>query len=174
MSHKIIKPEGIELIEYLNNGYAICNRCGAVMRQTEDPKTGCGIYICPSCGLKMDEEDYEYESDEEVEWTEEMLDMEQGDIPPERCDTIMKNQRSIYQCMGKYIFAIIRSIIAARYFKSEKRDWRLFSSDLMRKRRVPGGEKWTHGLQMIYICILALKDTLICVLEWLRTDFIRP
>lgn len=38
MSHKIIKPEGIELIEYLNNGYAICNRCGAVMRQTEDPK----------------------------------------------------------------------------------------------------------------------------------------
>lgn len=60
MSHKIIKPEGIELIEYLNNGYAICNRCGAVMRQTEDPKTGCGIYICPSCGLKMDEEDYEY------------------------------------------------------------------------------------------------------------------
>ncbi len=147
MSHKIIKPEGIELIEYLNNGYAICNRCGAVMRQTEDPKTGCGIYICPSCGLKMDEEDYEYESDEEVEWN---------------------------QCMGKYIFAIIRSIIAARYFKSEKRDWRLFSSDLMRKRRVPGGEKWTHGLQMIYICILALKDTLICVLEWLRTDFIRP
>ncbi len=24
----------------------------------------------------------------------------------------MKNQRSIYQCMGKYIFAIIQSIIA--------------------------------------------------------------
>ena len=65
MSHKIIKPEGIELIEYLNNGYAICNRCGAVMEQTEDPKTGCEIYICPSCGLKVDEEDYEYESDVE-------------------------------------------------------------------------------------------------------------
>lgn len=64
---------------------AICNRCGAVMRQTEDPKTGCGVYICPSCGLKVDEEDYEYESDEEVEWTEEMLDMEQGDIPPAGC-----------------------------------------------------------------------------------------
>ena len=85
MSHKIIKPEGIELIEYLNNGYAICNRCGAVMEQTEDPKTGCEIYICPSCGLKVDEEDYEYESDEEVEWTEEMLDMEQGEIPPAGC-----------------------------------------------------------------------------------------
>lgn len=79
MSHKIIKPEGVELIEYLNNGYAICNRCGAVMEQTEDPKTGCEIYICPSCGLKVDEEDYEYESDEEVEWTEEMLDMERGE-----------------------------------------------------------------------------------------------
>lgn len=25
MSHKIIFPEGIELIEYLNRGYAICN-----------------------------------------------------------------------------------------------------------------------------------------------------
>lgn len=70
MSHKIIKPEGIELIEYLNNGYAICNRCGAVMRQTEDPKTGCGVYICPSCGLKVDEEDSEYGSDEGVAWTE--------------------------------------------------------------------------------------------------------
>ena len=35
-------------------------------RRSED---GCGIYIRPSCGLKMDEEDYEYEFDEEVEWT---------------------------------------------------------------------------------------------------------
>lgn len=54
MSYKIIKPEGIELIEYLNNGYAICNRCGAVMRQTEDPKTGCGgpyPYCKTSCKL---------------------------------------------------------------------------------------------------------------------------
>lgn len=52
MSHKIIKPEGIELIEYLNNGYAICNRCGAVMRQAEDPKTGCGVYICHIVWIK--------------------------------------------------------------------------------------------------------------------------
>lgn len=27
MSQKIIKPEGMELMEYLNNGYAVCNRC---------------------------------------------------------------------------------------------------------------------------------------------------
>lgn len=32
MSHKIIFPEGIELIEYLNGGYAICNECGAQRR----------------------------------------------------------------------------------------------------------------------------------------------
>ena len=90
MSHKIIKPEGIELIEYLNNGYAICNRCGAVMEQTEDPKTGCEIYICPSCGLKVDEEDYEYESDEEVEWTEEMLDMERGEYSASRMQSLRR------------------------------------------------------------------------------------
>lgn len=28
---QIIKPEGIELMEYLNEGYAICNKCGAVV-----------------------------------------------------------------------------------------------------------------------------------------------
>lgn len=32
MSHKIIKPEGIELIEYLNNGYAICNLYLSIVR----------------------------------------------------------------------------------------------------------------------------------------------
>lgn len=26
MSQKIIRPEGMELVEYLNDGYAICNR----------------------------------------------------------------------------------------------------------------------------------------------------
>ena len=28
---KVIIPEGTELMDYLNQGYAICNRCGAVM-----------------------------------------------------------------------------------------------------------------------------------------------
>lgn len=50
MSHKIIFPEGIELIEYLNRGYAICNECGALMERREDPRGGCDIYACPSCG----------------------------------------------------------------------------------------------------------------------------
>lgn len=47
---KIIKPAGSELMDYLNRGYAICNRCGAVMDRREDPEGGCDIYTCPSCG----------------------------------------------------------------------------------------------------------------------------
>lgn len=61
MSHKIIFPEGIELIEYLNRGYAICNECGALMERREDPRGGCDIYTCPSCGWEIDEMEYEYE-----------------------------------------------------------------------------------------------------------------
>ena len=45
---KVIKPAGSELIDYLNKGYAICNKCGAVMDRKEDPEGGCGIYACPS------------------------------------------------------------------------------------------------------------------------------
>lgn len=28
---KVIKPAGSELMDYLNKGYAICNKCGAVV-----------------------------------------------------------------------------------------------------------------------------------------------
>ena len=28
-------------MDYLNRGFAICNRCGAVMYQREDPRGGC-------------------------------------------------------------------------------------------------------------------------------------
>ena len=84
MSQKIIKPEGMELMEYLNNGYAICNRCGAVMDRREDPAGGCDIYACPSCGWEVDEMDYEYEDSEE-EWTEETLESYRGSVPPKGC-----------------------------------------------------------------------------------------
>ncbi len=84
MSQKIIKPEGMELMEYLNNGYAICNHCGAVMDRKEDPRGGCDIYACPSCGLEVDEMDYEYEDSEE-EWTEETLESYRSDVPPAGC-----------------------------------------------------------------------------------------
>lgn len=40
---KVIKPAGSELMDYLNKGYAICNKCGAVMDWKEDPEGGCGI-----------------------------------------------------------------------------------------------------------------------------------
>lgn len=47
---KVIRPAGDELMDYLNRGFAICNRCGAVMDRREDPRGGCDIYACPSCG----------------------------------------------------------------------------------------------------------------------------
>ena len=56
---KVIRPAGDELMDYLNRGFAICNRCGAVMDQREDPRGGCDIYACPSCGWEIDEMEYE-------------------------------------------------------------------------------------------------------------------
>ena len=88
------------------------------------------------------------------------------------CDTFFKKPNIYLSMYGKVYFVTIRSIIAARCSKSEKRDWQLFSRDLTRKQRVPGGETWTHGLRMIYICILVLKNTLIHIPEWLWTGFI--
>ena len=52
---KVIRPAGDELMDYLN-------RCGAVMDRREDPRGGCDIYACPSCGWEIDEMEYEYES----------------------------------------------------------------------------------------------------------------
>lgn len=75
MSQKIIKPEGMELIEYLNDGYAICNKCGAVMDRREDPNGG----------WEVDEMEYEYEDDEEVEWASSVHKSYGGDIPPAGC-----------------------------------------------------------------------------------------
>ena len=43
----------------------ICNYCGAIMDRKEDPEGGCDILVCPNCGEKIDEMDYEYEYDEE-------------------------------------------------------------------------------------------------------------
>lgn len=42
---KVIRPAGDELMDYLNRGFAICNRCGAVMDRREDPRGGCDIVI---------------------------------------------------------------------------------------------------------------------------------
>lgn len=67
---KVIRPAGDELMDYLNRGFAICNRCGAVMDRREDPRGGCDIYACPSCGWEIDEMEYEYESGDPILYLE--------------------------------------------------------------------------------------------------------
>lgn len=47
---KVVKPAGSELMDYLNKGYVICNKCGAVMDRKEDPGGGCDIYARPVDG----------------------------------------------------------------------------------------------------------------------------
>lgn len=69
----IIKPTGSELMDYLNRGFAICNKCGAVMNRVKDPKGGCDIYACPSCGWEIDEMEYEYEENDPLASAEEEI-----------------------------------------------------------------------------------------------------
>jgi predicted RNA-binding Zn-ribbon protein involved in translation (DUF1610 family) len=85
MRRKIIKPEGLELMRYRNDGYAICNHCGALMDFKDNPRTGGTIYVCPSCKWEVDSMDYEYEADEEDEWTSDAQGYFNGDIPPAGC-----------------------------------------------------------------------------------------
>lgn len=85
MSKEIIRPEGAELVRYLNEGYAICNKCGAIMDRTEDPAGGCDIYICPGCGWKVDETEYEFDDGEEKEWAPGSYMASDGAIPPPGC-----------------------------------------------------------------------------------------
>lgn len=68
MSKKIIKPEGKELLRYINNGYPICNKCGALMDRTPDPAGACDIFVCPGCGWEIDDMEYKYDSGQELEW----------------------------------------------------------------------------------------------------------
>lgn len=82
---KIIRPTGEDLLRYLNDGNAICNICGALMEQTTDPETGYAIFRCPACHWKVDEEDYEYDWGEPIEWTDQMKNMFGGEVPPEGC-----------------------------------------------------------------------------------------
>lgn len=52
---------------YLNKGYALCNKCGALLDRKPDPEGGCDLYVCPACGWEIDEMDYEYESGDPME-----------------------------------------------------------------------------------------------------------
>ena len=84
---KIIFPKGDDVWRYIDNGSAICNKCGALMDQTDYPETGYAIFKCPSCGWQIEEEDYEYDDGdpEPKEWTDQMKNMFDDDIPPEGC-----------------------------------------------------------------------------------------
>lgn len=86
---KVIRPAGDELMDYLNRGFAICNRCGAVMDQREDPRGGCDIYACPSCGWEIDEMEYEYESGDPMELVQDERGDDylvfRNDMPPAGC-----------------------------------------------------------------------------------------
>lgn len=84
---KIIKPEGEAIWKYLNDGYAICNECGALMDQTTDPETGYAVFKCPACGWQIEEEDYVYDDGdpEPREWTDQMKQAFGEDVPPAGC-----------------------------------------------------------------------------------------
>lgn len=53
------------------------------MERRDDPKGGCDIYTCPSCGWEIDEMEYEYEDNNE--WTETILGMNHNNVPPVGC-----------------------------------------------------------------------------------------
>lgn len=112
---KVIRPAGDELMDYLNRGFAICNRCGAVMDRREDPRGGCDIYACPSCGWEIDEMEYEYESGDPME----LVQDERGD------DYITTRSRPfIFPCTDSATAATIRSITTAPCSLSANGAWR--------------------------------------------------
>lgn len=84
---KIIYPSGAEVQEYLNDGWGICNKCGAVM--DEEIRNRISVYTCPACGWEIDAMDYEYEDGDDME----LVQDERGDsyliprmdLPPAGC-----------------------------------------------------------------------------------------
>lgn len=73
MSRKILRKRDAELSNYT------CSKCGGLLDYVESPAGSQGVYICLSCGWK------EYNEDKEEDWTPEMYDMYDGDIPPDGC-----------------------------------------------------------------------------------------
>ena len=61
---KVIRPEGMDLINCRNNGTPICKECGAIMNRKDNGQY-CDILVCPGCGFEIDDMDYEFEEDEE-------------------------------------------------------------------------------------------------------------
>ena len=84
---EIIRPEGIEIREYLNDGWGICNNCGALM--DEEIRNRIGVFTCPACGWECDVMDYEYEEGEVMELVQDERGDEylipRDDMPPAGC-----------------------------------------------------------------------------------------
>lgn len=60
--NEIIRPEGIEIREYFNDCWGICNSCGALM--DEELRDRIGVFTCPACGWECNVKDYEYEEED--------------------------------------------------------------------------------------------------------------
>lgn len=58
MNHKIIRPEGQILLDYINDGYPICEKCGALM-DLKVLSENDYMYQCPGCGFEIEKEEYE-------------------------------------------------------------------------------------------------------------------
>lgn len=57
MSQEILRPEGQELVDYINKGYPICEKCGALMNLMILSATDY-YYVCTGCGFDIDTDDY--------------------------------------------------------------------------------------------------------------------
>ncbi len=58
MSQEILRPNGQELLNYINDGYPICEACGALM-DLRILSAAEYRYVCPGCGFGIDTDDYE-------------------------------------------------------------------------------------------------------------------
>ena len=87
MSDIYYPSSNAEIHNLINDGYAVCNKCGALM--DNEYRDGIGVYICPACGWEIDEVDYEYEEEDEFEWVvddrgKDIL-IPKMDMPPAGC-----------------------------------------------------------------------------------------
>lgn len=84
---EIIRPVGVEIREYLNDGWGICNNCGALM--DEEIRDRIGVFTCPACGWECDVMDYEYEEEDTMELVQDERGDEylipRDDMPPAGC-----------------------------------------------------------------------------------------
>lgn len=80
------ESKSIELLRLRNAGYSICERCGEIMERKKASDGAGFICVCPLCG-HTDVINYEREDkdDQESEWTSEMSNAYDGDVPPDGC-----------------------------------------------------------------------------------------